>query len=111
MEKIAIMVVARSPHAEDIGHLSLLLCYFDKLEFSNFSREYCDELSDYLIDSFELNVGDRKLFKKEIFHISQGNPSVIKEICNYARNNKYKMHGEINLNLVDIDRRIAKIKT
>ncbi|MDP6924077.1 MAG: hypothetical protein QGI94_04755, partial [Candidatus Scalindua sp.] len=89
------LFVARSPDPGEIGDLSLLLFSFDKLEVHNLNRKYAFELITYLIESSGLVIDKEDYFRKEVFRLSNGNPSAIREICYYAGRDEYKVGNEI----------------
>ena len=105
-----VLIIARCPDSACIGRLVLLLCFFDKLEVSNLEKRHAYELIDYFIDVFNLNISDMNYFRREVFGISRGNPSIIKDICRYAKDDKYMIGKKINLNILNLDRKILDLK-
>jgi AAA+ ATPase superfamily predicted ATPase len=104
------LFVARSSDPGEIGDLSLLLFSFDKLEVHNLNRKYAFELITYLIESFGLVIDKADFFRKEVFRLSDGNPSAIREICQYAGKDEYKVGKEIKFRLLNLDRKIDALK-
>ena len=104
------LFIARSPDPKEIGDLSLLLFSFDKLEIHNLNRKYAFELITYLIESFGLVIDKADFFRKEVFRLSDGNPSAIREICQYAGRDEYKVGSEIKFRLLNLDRKIDALK-
>lgn len=104
------LFVARSPAPGEIGDLSLLLFSFDKLEVHNLNRKYAFELITHFIESFGLVIDKIDYFKKEVFRLSDGNPSAIREICHYAGKDEYKIGKEIKFRLLNLDRKIDALK-
>jgi len=49
-------------------------------------------------------------FRKEVFRLSNGNPSAIREICHYAGKDEYKVGNEIRFRLLNLDRKIDALK-
>ena len=49
-------------------------------------------------------------FRKEVFRLSSGKPSAIKEICQYAGKDEYKIGNEIKFRLLNLDRKIDALK-
>ncbi len=105
-----VLIIARSVDPGEIGELSLLLFSFDKLEVYNLNRKYAYELINHLIESYSLVIDKADYFRKEVFRLSRGNPSVIKEICQYARKDEYKEGKFIKLRLLNLDRKIDALK-
>ncbi len=110
LDERSALFIARSHESRDIGDLSLLLFSFGKLELHNLNRKHAYELIAYLIESYSLVIDKVDYFKKEVFCLSSGNPSVIMEICHYAKKSEYKVGNEIKLNLLDLDRKIDALK-
>ncbi|MDV5166585.1 MAG: hypothetical protein R2568_07530 [Candidatus Scalindua sp.] len=104
------LFVARSPDPGEIGDLSLLLFSFDKLEVHNLNRKYAFELITYLIESSGLVIDKEDYFRKEVFRLSNGNPSAIREICYYAGRDEYKVGNEIRFRLLNLDRKIDALE-
>ena len=103
------LFVARSPDHGEIGDLSLLLFSFNKLEIHNLNRKYAFELITHFIESYGLVIDNADYFRKEVFRLSDGNPSAIREICQYARRDEYKVGKEIKFKLLNLDRKIDSL--
>ena len=104
------LFIARSSDPGEIGDLSLLLFSFDKMEVHNLNRKHAFELITYFIESYGLVVDKVDDFRKEVFRLSRGSPSVIGEICRYAGKDKYKVGKEIKFRLLNLDRKIDALK-
>jgi len=104
------LFIARSHDPGEIGDLSLLLFSFDKLEVHNLNRKYAFELITHFIESFGLVIDKADFFRKEVFRLSDGNPSAIREICQYAGRDEYKVGSEIKFRLLNLDRKIDALK-
>ncbi|MCP4255371.1 MAG: hypothetical protein GY775_18600 [Candidatus Scalindua sp.] len=104
------LFVARSTDPGEIGDLSLLLFSFDKLEIHNLNRKYAFELITHFIESFGLAIDKVDHFRKEVFRLSDGNPSAIREICHYAGKDAYKDGKKIKFMLLNLDRKIDTLK-
>ena len=104
------LFIARSPDPEDIGDLSLLLFSFDKLEVHNLNRKHAFELITHFIESYSLVIDKADYFRKEVFRLSSGNPSAIREICQYAGKDEYKDGKAIKIRLLNLDRKIDSLK-
>jgi hypothetical protein len=104
------LFIARSTDPKEIGDLSLLLFSFDKMKLSNLNRRYAFELITHFIESFGLVIDDADFFRKEVFRLSNGNPSAIREICQYAGKDEYKIEKEINFRLLNLDRKIDALR-
>jgi len=110
LDENSVLMIARSTDPGGIGDLSLLLYSFEKLELQNLNRKHAYELITYFIDSYSLVIDKVDHFRKEVFLISSGNPTVIREICQYAKKSDYKVGGEIKLNLLNLDRKIDTLR-
>ncbi len=110
LDEHPVLIIARSPDPGDIGDLSLLLFSFDKLEVQNMHRKHAYELITHFIESYELVIDKVDYFRKEVFRLSSGNPAVIREICQYAKKDEYKVGDEMKLNLLNLDRKIDALK-
>ncbi len=104
------LFIARSPDPGEIGDLSLLLFSFDKLEIHKLNRKHAFELITHLIESYRLVIDKADYFRKEVFRLSGGNPSAIREICLYAGRDEYKVGKEIKFKLLNLDRKIDSLK-
>ncbi|MBC8555832.1 MAG: hypothetical protein H8D23_39980, partial [Candidatus Brocadiales bacterium] len=104
------LFIARSPDPGGIGDLSLLLFSFDKLEVHNLNRKHAFVLITHFIESFGLVIDKEDHFRKEVFRLSGGNPSAIREICHYAGKDEYKVGKEIKFRLLNLDRKIDSLK-
>jgi len=103
------LFIARSHDPGEIGDLSLLLFSFDKLEVHNLNRKHAFELITHLIESFGLVIDRADFFRKEVFRLSDGNPSAIREICQYATKDEYKVGSKIKFRLLNLDRKIDSL--
>ena len=104
------LFIARSPDPGEIGGLSLLLFSFDKVEVHNLNRKHAFELITHFIESYRLVIDKVDYFRKEVFRLSNGNPSAIREICQYAGRDEYKVGKEIKFKLLNLDRKIDSLK-
>jgi AAA+ ATPase superfamily predicted ATPase len=104
------LFIARSPDPGEIGDLSLLLFSFDKLEVHNLNRKYAFELITHFIENFGLEIDKVDFFRKEVFRLSDGNPSAIREICQYAAKDEYKVGSKIKFRLLNLDRKIDALE-
>ncbi len=110
LDKHPTLFIARSSDAEEIGDLSLLLFSFDKLEIHNLNRKYAFELITHFIESYNLKIDKVDYFRKEVFRLSRGNPSAIREICQYAGRDEYRGAKKIKFRLLILDRKIDSLK-
>ncbi len=110
LDEHPILFMARSTDPKEIGDLSLLLFSFDKLEIRNLNRKYAFELITHFIEIFGLVIDNTDFFRKEVFRLSGGNPSAIKEICQYAGKEEYRLGKEIKFRLLNLDRKIDALK-
>ncbi len=104
------LFIARSSDPGEIGDLSLLLFSFDKLEVHNLNRKYSYELITHFIESYRLVIDKADYFRKEVYRLSCGNPGAIREICQYAGKDEYKVGKEIKFRLLNLDRKIDALK-
>jgi hypothetical protein len=104
------LFIARSSDPGEIGDLSLLLFSFDKLEVHNLNRKYAFELITHCIESCSLVIDKADYFRKEVYRLSCGNPGAIREICQYAGKDEYKVGKEIKFRLLNLDRKIDALK-
>lgn len=107
-QKFPFILATRKTGKKNVGHLWMGLYDFAVLELQNLDQTNTDALTDYYAATFglKLQLGADATFKKEIFKLSRGNPKIIKDLCRLARDQKYRSKGYIDLNLVDLDRRI-----
>ncbi len=110
LDKHPALFIARSPDPGEIGNLSLLLFSFDKLEVHNLNRKRAFELITHFIENFGLEIDKVDFFRKEVFRLSDGNPSAISEICQYAAKDEYKVGSKIKFRLLNLDRKIDALE-
>ncbi len=110
LDEHPVLFIARSPDTGEIGDLSLLLYSFDKLEVHNLNRKYAYELITHFIESYRLVIDKTDYFRKEVYRLSRGNPGAIREICQYAGKDVYKVGKEIKFRLLNLDRKIDALK-
>ncbi len=110
LDKHQALFIARSSDPEGIGDLSLLLFSFDKLEIRNLNRKHAFELITHFIESYNLDIDKPDYFRKEVFRFSRGNPSAIREICQYAGRDEYRGSKKIKFRLLNLDRKIDALK-
>jgi hypothetical protein len=110
LDKHPALFIARSPDPGEIGNLSLLLFSFDKLEVHNLNRKRAFELITHFIESFGIVIDKADFFRKEVFRLSDGNPSAIREICQYAAKDEYKVGSKIKFRLLNLDRKIDALE-
>ena len=67
-------------------------------------------MTTHFIESFGLVIDKADFFMKEVFRLSDGNPSAIREICQYAGRDEYKVGSEIKFRLLNLDRKIDALK-
>lgn len=104
--KIPLIIVARKADKGNVGRLWMGLYDFKKLEIKNLEEPNTGRLVDCYIARFDLKMETVTDFKKAIFKISGGNPKIIKELCDLARDEKYRAKGYTDVKLMDLDRRI-----
>jgi len=102
-----LIIIAKGIDKKSIGHLRFILHNFEKIEISNFDRSRSDSLIEYYIHEFSIKVAQLDNFKRGVFHFSNGNPKIIKQLCSLARDTKYQKKGFIDVKLIDLDRRIG----
>lgn len=103
---VPFIVAARKPGKKNVGHLWMGLYDFETLEIKNLDQAKSDGLVEHYASVFHLNIDRGADFKKDIFKFSRGNPKIIKELCQLARDDKYRAKGYIDVKLMDLDRRI-----
>ena len=107
-KEVPLIVVSQGLDKNDIGHLWMLLCSFEKVEIANLDKSGADELIEHYVESFGLETFQESDFMKTVFNISNGNPKIIKQLCFLAKNEKYRTKGCFDVKLMDLDRRINK---
>ncbi len=110
LDEHPVLIMARGSDSGEIGDLSMLLFSFDKLQVRNLNRNRTYELITHFIDNFGLVIDHVDRFRKEVFRLSCGNPSSIREICQYAKKAEYKIGDEIKLSLLNLDRKIDALR-
>ena len=105
----SLIVLSRGLKQQDIGHLGMMSCYFEKIEISNLDRIAADNLTEYFIARSGAAIADKGALKKDVFHYSKGNPKIIRELCLLAADAKYRRKGFLDTKLLDLDRRINEL--
>jgi Holliday junction resolvasome RuvABC ATP-dependent DNA helicase subunit len=84
---------------------------FAKLEIKNLDPTKAGQLIDHYASTFDLKIDAPTDFKKEVFKISKGTPKIINQLCQLARDQKYRAKGYMDVKLMDLDRRISNAVT
>ena len=105
-QKFPFIIATRKTGKKNVGHLWMGLYDFAVLEVQNLDQARTGALVDYYASCFDLKLGVDADFKKNVFKLSRGNPKVIKELCRLAQSEKYRSKGYVDLQLIDLDRRI-----
>ena len=104
--ELPLIIIAKGIDKKNIGHLRLVLHNFEKVEISNFDRSRSDILVDHYVNEFSIKVAQLDNLKKGVFHFSNGNPKITKQLCSLAKDTKYQKKGFVDVKLMDLDRRI-----
>ena len=107
--KLPFVIVTRHADKKNIGHLWMGLSDFTRLEIKNLDPIKAGQLIDHYETAFDLTIDTAADFKKEVFKISEGNPKIIGQLCQLARDEKYRAKGYLNVKLMDLDRRINNV--
>ena len=92
------------------GRLEYSLYLAPKLRIENLSPKDAFLLMENIFHKILLKVHNpRKLFA-QVYHITKGNPGMITDIFKIAEGGKYISGGNLNLNLLLIDRKIKKLE-
>jgi len=104
--ELPLIIIAKGIDKKNIGHLRLVLHNFEKVEISNFDRSRSDALVDRYVNEFNIKVVQLDNLKKSIFHFSNGNPKITRQLCSLAKDTRYQKKGFVDVKLMDLDRRI-----
>jgi len=104
--ELPLIIIAKGIDKKNMGHLRLVLHNFEKLEISNFDRLRSDVLVDRYVNEFNIKVTQLDNLKKGVFHFSNGNPKITRQLCSLAKDTKYQKKGFVDVKLMDLDRRI-----
>jgi len=104
--ELPLIIIAKGIDKKNIGHLRLVLHNFEKVEISNFDRSRSDVLIDHYVNRFNIKVAQLDNLKKGVFHFSNGNPKITRQLCSLAKDVKYQKKGFVDVRLMDLDRRI-----
>jgi GTPase SAR1 family protein len=108
-KNIPLLVISRGLDKKDIGHLRMALYDFEKVEIKNFDKTASNNLIDYFMKEFGIKVSKEAEFKHAVFNHSKGNPKIIRTLCFLARDVKYKRNDSLEVQLMDLDRRISEV--
>jgi AAA ATPase domain len=92
------------------GRLSYDLWLVPKLRIDKLQRKDAFSLMEHLQKHLNLKLPNKESLFNEIFHITQGNPMMMKTILEKARKPDYLVDGKLNLNLIVIDCRIDAVR-
>jgi hypothetical protein len=109
--KLPFVIVTRRADKKNIGHLWMGLSDFTKLEIKNLDPTKAGQLIDHYFRTLDVKIDAAADFKKEVFKISEGNPKIISQLCQLARDEKYRAKGYMDVKLMDLDRRISNAVT
>lgn len=101
-DSVRLVLVVRSPAKKEMGRLWMLLWGFEKIELKPLSSHEANQLVLNCLDGLE-EVPEKVL--KRIVSICQGNPAIIKTLCQQL----HKQHGlkmGFNVEMADIDWKI-----
>ncbi len=104
--EIPLILLAQGIDKEKVGHLWLALYNFEKVEITNLDRSKVEELIKHYITYFDFKIPQPAKLCEEVFHISKGNPQIIKQLCGLATDKKYQSKGYLDVKLMDLDRKI-----
>ncbi len=107
--EISFLGVSSGLAREDIGHLGLLLFNFEKMKILNLNKGNTAALIKYYLMARQPRIVLPKEFVKQIFHVSKGNPKIIKQMCLLASESKYQKEAGLDVKLMDLDRRISEV--
>lgn len=91
------------------GSLAYDLWLWPKLKLGNLGRKDAQRLMENLSDGMNMMQHARGGFFRDVFHITQGNPGMIRRVLEKARQPKYIVDGKLNLNLIVIDCAIDEV--
>jgi hypothetical protein len=92
------------------GRLAYDLWLVPKLRIDKLKKKDAFSLMEHLQKHLNLKLPDKKSLFNEIFHITLGNPMMMKTILEKARKPDYLVDGKLNLNLIVIDCRMDKVR-
>lgn len=104
--QVPLIILTRRADKKNIGHLWMGVYDFETLEIKNLDPPRVGQLVEYYTSALNLKIDALAEFKKDIFKFSEGNPKIIQDLCDLARNEKYRSKGYVDLRLMDLDRRI-----
>jgi len=91
------------------GRLDYCIYLTPKLRIENLTRKDSIVFMNYLYNNLNIKFLDKSHLFDKIFHISDGNPKVIREIFERAQKTEYSRDGLLNLKLILIDHQINKV--
>lgn len=103
-----LVFISRGLHKKDIGHLRLVLYDFEKIEIKNLHKTDSYALTGCFMKEFGVQVTKDAEFKRAVFTCSKGNPKKIRALCFLARDGQYRKNDTIDVQLMDLDRRISE---
>jgi hypothetical protein len=106
---IPFIIATRKPDKNNVGHLWMGLYDYATMDIKNLDPTKTGRLVDHYATSFHLKIAAESDFKKDIFKISKGNPKVIKDLCQLARDEKYRLNGYVDVRLMELDRKIHNV--
>jgi hypothetical protein len=92
------------------GKLNYCLYLIPKLSIENLKRNDAFSLMERLYGDMNMDSSMKQQIFKDVFCITKGNPKMIKEILEKAKNPDYFKDDKLNLKLIMIDCRINNIR-
>jgi hypothetical protein len=94
----AIVIVARSPHMEEIGYVAPWFAERkDKFALSNFDPEVASRFAEWAVENQDLQADNLEEFKQRIVVLTQGNPGMISALVRLAALPKYRNANSIKV--------------
>lgn len=105
------LIISRTSYIRDIKDLAIVTTNFNKLGISPLDKKQSYMLIDHFMGCLKSRVSNPTYFREYVYLITNGNPSTIKEVCSFAKKDKYNISGKINFNLLNLDRKISEFES
>lgn len=87
---IPFIIATRKPGKKNVGHLWMGLYDYETVEIRNLDAIETGQFVDCYAAALDLKIDALADFRKEIFKYSGGNPKIIRDLCQLARNKKFR---------------------
>jgi energy-coupling factor transporter ATP-binding protein EcfA2 len=109
LDELPVWIACRSDRRRDIGHVWENLYRFVRIEIPAFTEREVAHLIERAVDSGKIQP-DAVRHCADLYRISQGSPHILQELITELATRKYNMNSPAGLRLLELDRRIRRLR-